>query len=91
MRCNIRPVNSTLRTVRALNDPEESNELNLPLADRYSAGVLDVGVPGENQITLDYAQITKGTVSLNNISETTNLIVDFGRHHGAMSRSAMFR
>ena len=91
MRCNIRSVNSTLRTVRALNDPEESNELNLSLADRYSAGVLDMGVPGENQITLDYAQITKGTVSLNNISEKTNLIVDFGRHHGAMPRSATFR
>ena len=36
--------NSTLRTVRALNDPYGSNELNLPLADRYSAGVLDMGV-----------------------------------------------
>ena len=34
----------TLRTARALNDPYESNELNLPLADRYSAGVLDMGV-----------------------------------------------
>ena len=46
-------------------------------------------LPGENQITLDYAQIIMGTVSLNNISETTNLIVDFGRHHGAMPGSAM--
>ena len=35
--------NSTLRTARS-NDPYESNELlNLPLADRYSAGVLDMG------------------------------------------------
>ena len=31
------------RTARPLNDPYESNELNLPLADRYSAGVLDMG------------------------------------------------
>ena len=38
----MRSVNSTLRTARALNDPYESNELNLPLVDRYSAGVLDM-------------------------------------------------
>ena len=60
MRCNIRSVNSTPRTARALNDPDESdelkiystdrkgtygsNELNLPSADRYSAGVLDLSV-----------------------------------------------
>ena len=37
--------NSTLRTARVLNDPYESNELNLPLADRYSAGVLDMSAP----------------------------------------------
>ena len=43
MRWNIRSVNSTLRTARALNDQYESNELNLPLADRYSAGVFDMG------------------------------------------------
>ena len=43
MRCNARSVNSTLRAARALNDPYGSNELNLPLADRYSAGVLDMG------------------------------------------------
>ena len=34
---------STLRTARALNDPYGSNELNLLLTDRYSAGVLDMG------------------------------------------------
>ena len=43
MRCNIRSVNSTLRAAGALNDTYESNELNLPLADRYSAGILDIG------------------------------------------------
>ena len=53
--------------------------------------MLSYPYPGENQITLDYAQITQGKVSLNNISETTNLIVDFGRHHGTMPGSAMFR
>ena len=39
----MRSVNSTLQTARALHDLHESNELNLPLADRYSAGVLDMG------------------------------------------------
>ena len=42
MRCTIPSVNCTLRTARALNDPYGSNELNFPLADRYSAGVLDM-------------------------------------------------
>ena len=42
MRCTIPSVNSTLRIARALNDPYGSNELNLSLADRYSAGVLDM-------------------------------------------------
>ena len=42
IRTNRTNSNSTLRTARALNDPYESNELNLPLADRYSAGVLDM-------------------------------------------------
>ena len=37
-----------LRTARALNDPYGSNELNLPLADRYSAGVLDMTVRVDN-------------------------------------------
>ena len=32
---------STLRSVRPLNDPFGSNELNKPLTDRYNAGVLD--------------------------------------------------
>ena len=41
MRCNIRSVKSTLRSVRPLNDPYGSNELNKPLTDRYNAGVLD--------------------------------------------------
>ena len=41
MRCNIPSVNSTLRSVRPLNDPYGSNELNKPLTDRYNAGVLD--------------------------------------------------
>ena len=36
----MRSVDSTLRTARTLNDPYESNELNLPLADRYGASVL---------------------------------------------------
>ena len=35
-------VNSALRIARALNDPYGSDELNLPLADRYNAGVLDM-------------------------------------------------
>ena len=34
--------NPILRTARALNDPYGSNKLNLPLADRYSVGVLDM-------------------------------------------------
>ena len=38
----MRSVNSTLPTARTLNDPYESNELNLPLADRYSADVFDI-------------------------------------------------
>ena len=38
------------RTARPLNDPYESNELNLPLADRYSAGVLDMGDKFSSQI-----------------------------------------
>ena len=38
---NIPSVDSTLRTVRPLNDPYGSNELNKPLTDRYNAGVLD--------------------------------------------------
>ena len=42
MRCNIPSVNSALRIARALNDPYGSDELNLPLADRYNAGVLDM-------------------------------------------------
>ena len=42
IRTNRTNSNSTLRTARALNDPYESNELNLPLADCYSAGVLDM-------------------------------------------------
>ena len=42
MRCNIPSVNCALRIARALNDPYGSNELNLPLADRYNAGVLDM-------------------------------------------------
>ena len=42
MRCTIPSVNCTLRIARALNDPYGSNELNFPLADRYSAGVLDM-------------------------------------------------
>ena len=41
MRCNIPSGNSTLRSVRPLNDPYGSNELNKPLTDRYNAGVLD--------------------------------------------------
>ena len=41
MRCNIRSVKSTLRSVGPLNDPYGSNELNKPLTDRYNAGVLD--------------------------------------------------
>ena len=41
MRCNIQSVKSTLRSVRPLNDPYGSNELNKPLTDRYNAGVLD--------------------------------------------------
>ena len=42
MRCNIPSVNSKgLRSVRPLNDPYGSNELNKPLTDRYNAGVLD--------------------------------------------------
>ena len=41
MRCNTRSVNSTLRSVRAFNYPYGSNELNVPLTDRYNAGVLD--------------------------------------------------
>ena len=41
MRYNIRSVNSTLRSVRHLNDPYGWNELNMPLTDRYNAGVLD--------------------------------------------------
>ena len=41
MRCNIQSVNSTLRSVRPLNDPYGSNELNKPLTDHYNAGVLD--------------------------------------------------
>ena len=41
MRCNIRYVKSTLRSVGPLNDPYGSNELNKPLTDRYNAGVLD--------------------------------------------------
>ena len=44
MRCTIPSVNCTLRIARALNDPYGSNELNFPLADRYSAGVLDMTV-----------------------------------------------
>ena len=47
MRCNIQSVKSTLRSVRPLNDPYGSNELNKPLTDRYNAGVLDnPQVPG---------------------------------------------
>ena len=42
MRCNKRSVNSTRRGVRAFNDPYGSNELNMSLTDRYSAGVLDM-------------------------------------------------
>ena len=42
MRCNIPSVNCALRIARALNDQYGSNELNLPLADRYNAGVLDM-------------------------------------------------
>ena len=34
MRCNIRSVNSTLRTARALNDPYQSDELKLFSTDR---------------------------------------------------------
>ena len=45
MRCNIPSVNCALRIARALNDPYGSNELNLPLADRYNAGVLDMTAP----------------------------------------------
>ena len=41
MRCNIQSVKSSLRSVRSLNDPYGSNELNKPLTDRYNAGVLD--------------------------------------------------
>ena len=41
MRRNIRSVNSTLRSVRHLYDPYGWNELNMPLTDRYNAGVLD--------------------------------------------------
>ena len=41
MRCNIQSVKSPLRSVRPLNDPYGSNELNKPLTDRYNAGVLD--------------------------------------------------
>ena len=46
--------NSTLRTARALNDPYGSNELSLPLADRYSAGVLDMtgGVLAKNYLLI---------------------------------------
>ena len=33
-----------------LNDPYESNELNLSLADRYSAGVLDMGEAAAPQL-----------------------------------------
>ena len=40
MRCNIRSVNSTLRTARALDDPYESNELKLYATDR-KAGTYD--------------------------------------------------
>ena len=46
IRCNIpsvRKLSLLYKPVRALNDPYESNELNLPLADRYSVGVLDMG------------------------------------------------
>ena len=68
MRCNIRSVNSTLQTARALNDlyqsdklnstprsarvlndPYKLNELNLPLTDRYSAGVLDMSAQSRAQ------------------------------------------
>ena len=42
LRTNRTNWNSTLWTARALNDPYESNELNFPLADRYSVGVLDM-------------------------------------------------
>ena len=41
MKCNIPSVNSTVQSVRPLNDPYGSNELNKPLMDRYNAGVLD--------------------------------------------------
>ena len=54
MRCNIRSVKSTLRSVRPLNDPYGSNELNKPLTDRYNAGVLDnpQKLPGQMQDSL---------------------------------------
>ena len=35
---------------RRLNDPYELNELNLPLTDHYSAGILDMG--GEKLIVI---------------------------------------
>ena len=41
MRCNERSVNSTLRSVSVLNDPYGWNLLNVPVTDRYNAGVLD--------------------------------------------------
>lgn len=42
LRCNIRSVNSTTE-LKTFNDPYESNELNMTLTDRYSAGILDMG------------------------------------------------
>ena len=41
MRCNIPSMNSTLRSVRPLNDLYGSNKLNKPSTDPYNAGVLD--------------------------------------------------
>ena len=48
MRCNIRSVKSTLRSLTGpLNDPYGSNELNKPSRDRYNAGILDSPKPVE--------------------------------------------
>ena len=67
MRCNTPSVNSALRIARALNDPYGSDELNLPLADRYNAGVLDmtaIGLPHVQTSPFGFSTATRQLIQL---------------------------
>ena len=85
MRCNAQSVNSTLRTARALNDLDESDELNLPLVDCTVNFLHPGGFLGSEPYNISFTLNTDGMnkYSSSNTSDLwpVYLMIEFSKKH----------